>query len=140
MQIAKKEHPNKGRKFGRPFQPGHRPAQHGKGSKKVSLTGIIRSELERIPTMAEDGFDGKGKTNAYWIAHNLVNEARDGDKASMKDVLDRIEGRPAQVLSGPGGGPIETRQVISFGKADLAPALTALVECGAIQIGQVSKN
>jgi hypothetical protein len=54
---------------------------------------------------------------------------------AMRIILDRLEGRPAQIVSGPGGGPIKTQsELIVITKDDLKPALEALISCGAIQI------
>lgn len=121
---------------GRPFEKGHAYHAHTK-RRGISLTAMVRSELDRIPTIKEDGFDGKGKSNAYWIAYGYVTQARDGDRGMIRDILDRLEGKPVQILSGPGGGPIETKQEIKVITVDdLKPALDALLECGAVRVSR----
>jgi len=50
----------------------------------------------------------RDKTALNDIAERLIAMARDGDLAAIKELGDRLDGKPAQSheLSGPDGGPI----------------------------------
>jgi hypothetical protein len=45
------------------------------------------------------------------LADALLNKALEGDVAAIKEVGDRIEGKVAQAIEGPNGGPIQLQQV-----------------------------
>lgn len=131
---AKKPHHNAGKTWGKPFKKGHRPYKHDMKT-PISLLDELREELASIPTKEKDGFDGKGKSNAYWLIHNYVAEARDaGNIQAIRDILDRLEGKPATTIQGSGGGPIQIAQTIHdvIDEGGIQDAIGALVECGAI--------
>lgn len=50
----------------------------------------------------------RDKTALNDIAERLITMARDGDLAAIKELGDRLDGKPAQAheLSGPDGGPV----------------------------------
>lgn len=129
----RKLHHNKGKVWGRPFQKGHDAYSHNQKN-PISLLDLLKSELGRVPTKDVDGFDGKGKTNAWWLIHEYVMEARGlANITAIKDILDRLEGKPAQAITGAGGGPIELNQNIKvIEEKDVQGAISALVECGAM--------
>ena len=132
-----KQHPHAGKKFGKPFEPGHKPMNHRSPKQPISLMALLIDELNRIPTLEEDAFDGEGKTNAWWMIHYYVRDARDSNLAAAKDILDRILGKPTQTITGPGGGPLQVDQRVEvISQEDLLPALTALMECGAITLSE----
>ena len=80
-----------------------------------TITSHVKGELTRIPTMEEDGFDGKGKTNAWWIARNAVRDARNSDRSARQEVWERVEGKVTQPISGEGGQPIILKVVYDNG-------------------------
>jgi hypothetical protein len=59
-------------------------------------------EALRRALMAEDG----KKLRA--LAERLITRAEEGDIAALREIGDRIDGKPVQSISGPDGGPIET--------------------------------
>lgn len=130
---ARKQHHNKGKSFGTPFKKGHSAYSHTPKN-PISLLEILRSELNRIPTKEEDGFDGRGKSNAWWLIHEYVQEARGAANIqAIKDILDRLEGKPAQAITGAGGGPIQLNQNVNVvDEQGIRGAVEALVECGAM--------
>lgn len=84
IKKPKKEHPTRFKK-GNPGGPG-RP----KGT--FSLVGMIKDKLQ------EKG-KGKDKTYAEYFIDQLIKKAViDGDVAMMKDIIDRIDGKPKQAL------------------------------------------
>lgn len=134
VSVAKKPHPNAGKTgWGRQFEKGH--PYLGSKTKTISLTGHLKEELAKIPSDVEDP-DLIGLTNAEIIAKRYIEKARDGDNSAIKDIMDRLEGRPIQMIAGPGGGPIETKQTKAIEEGTLKAALKSLVDCGALKIGQ----
>lgn len=131
--AARKPHHNSGKRWGKPFQRGHRAYSHTPKS-PISLLDLLREELSRAPTKDTDGFDGKGKSNAWWLIHEYVQEARGAANIqAIKDILDRLEGKPAQAITGAGGGPIQLNQKINVvDEPSIQGAIEALVECGAM--------
>ena len=134
--YPKGHHPNS---KGTRFQPGQAANPSGRKKKEISLIALLKEELARIPTLEDDGFDGEGKSNGYWLVKKLIEGAREGDRKNISDILDRVEGKPVAVIAGPGGGPID-QQITIINKADLTPALSALVQCGAIHISGAQLN
>lgn len=90
-----------------------RPNRNGRLPAKVSLTSLTKRELARIPNIEEDGFDGKGLPNAYWIARKVVIEARVGDKYARTEVWERTEGKVTQPISGEDGEPVKVEIHVS---------------------------
>lgn len=88
-----------------------RPNRNGRLPAKLSLTSLTKLELARIPTMEEDGFEGKGQSNAWWIARNAVRDARKGDKSARQEIWERIEGKVSQPIETPADKPLEVRVI-----------------------------
>jgi len=68
----------------------------GRPAKGNSITEAINSELERVPTIELDGFDGKGRTFAQIIGLKTVQLAAQGDDRARNTVLERTEGKILQ--------------------------------------------
>jgi hypothetical protein len=88
----------------RPFQPGVSGNPGGR-PKKSPVTDEMRELLsKKVPG------DKEGRTYATIVALRLVNQAitGKGNVNAIRELLDRVEGKPVQSneLSGPGGGPI----------------------------------
>lgn len=41
------------------------------------------------------------------IAETLLNKAKEGDLNAIKELGDRLDGKPAQAITGADGGPVE---------------------------------
>lgn len=74
----------------------------------------------------------KNKTWGEALAIAALDMAVEKPEA-LRIVLDRLYGKPAVEISGPGGGPIET-VALELGKDDIALALQALHEAGALTL------
>ena len=48
----------------------------------------------------------KRKKALHHVAKSLINKAIDGDIAAIKEIGDRLDGKPAQAITGPQGEPI----------------------------------
>jgi len=83
-----------------------RPNRNGRLPAVLSLTSLTRRELARIPTIEEDGFDGKGKSKAWWLARNAVRDAMKGDRAARQEVWERIEGKVTIPIGGDSENPV----------------------------------
>ena len=102
----------------------------------ISLTALLRTELARVPLALPDGkVNREGLTNAHLVIKRVLDDALDGNTTMLRELLDRVEGKPNQTLSGPGGIPIEINQSVKvFGSEEIRPALESLIACGAVQI------
>ncbi|HEY8596441.1 MAG TPA: DUF5681 domain-containing protein [Devosiaceae bacterium] len=74
------------------FQPGNK---HGRGRPKSeeSFTSMLRIALK------EKGQDGRPRLRA--LAETLVRRAIDGDIQAIKEIADRLEGKPRQMAKAP---------------------------------------
>lgn len=64
--------------------------------------------------LMEDGPDKRRRLDA--IANKLIEKAEAGDIQAIKELGDRIDGRPMQAIehSGPDGGEIQTKNALSI--------------------------
>lgn len=61
------------------------------------------SETLRRALLADDG----KKLRA--LADRLIERAQEGDTSALKEIGDRLDGKPAQSITGADGGPIESK-------------------------------
>jgi len=52
------------------------------------------------------------------IANKLVEMGLDGDMQAIKEIGDRLDGRPAQEIMGEDGGPLQAAITVSFRNPD----------------------
>lgn len=45
------------------------------------------------------------------IAKKVVEKALDGDKDSWQEIGNRLDGKPAQAITGPDGGPVQFQKI-----------------------------
>lgn len=101
----------------------------------VSLVALIRQELTQIPDKALDGEENKERlTNAKLIVKRIIREAVDGNVSLARELIDRMDGRSVQAISGPGGSPIEIQQSVRLiSQSEISMALEALLLGGVMQ-------
>lgn len=86
---------------------------------KVPKHGVIkpfRAALVRALKIADN--DPEQLDN---LAQSLINQARAGDLMAIKEIADRLDGKPAQAHTGEDGGPMQLVVVTGVPRAD-APA------------------
>ena len=85
------------------------------GNQNAVKPQLFADALKRA-LLAEDG----KKLRA--LADKLIAKAEEGDVTALKEVADRMDGKPKQAteLSGPNGGPIEMRQAADLSDDQLA--------------------
>ena len=82
-----------------PFKPGESGNPNGRPKGAFSLVGILKEKLQEIP----DGMDGK--TYAQLLIQRAMSIAlKDGDVGMIRDMLDRVDGKPAQAVDLTSGG------------------------------------
>jgi len=54
------------------------------------------------------------------VVESLFKEAKEGDVQAIKEIGDRLDGKPAQAITGADGGPLEIMQVPWLKERDLA--------------------
>lgn len=80
-----------------------------KGSKPDK---IIRDALILELNRMTDGDDGEKIKKVNRIVHKLVDSAMDGKLDAIKEVFDRVEGRPAQAIIGDIDQPLHIQQIV----------------------------
>ncbi len=91
-----------------PFQKGQ------SGNPKGRTNGKLFGEALRIRLLEADGLE------LHKIAEKLIAKANEGDLMAIKEIADRVDGRPAQIIAGDADNPlalIGTIEIIA-GKAD----------------------
>lgn len=85
-------------------------AGKSKGSKpdKILRDALIL-ELNRMT----DDDDGKKVKKVSRIVHKLVESGIAGKVDAIKEIFDRVEGKPAQAITGPDGGPVQIQPVLN---------------------------
>lgn len=73
----------------------------GRKGEKIWADAVRRAVMRRMA-----GEAGKPKKLEH-LADRLVDAALGGDIQALKEVGDRLDGRPAQAVTGDGGGPVE---------------------------------
>ena len=81
----------------------------GKGQDKIWSDAVGRAVAEL--RVASEGKKGKKIKALFLLARKLVDRALDGDIAALKEIGDRMDGKPAQAVqhTGKDGGPISTK-------------------------------
>lgn len=101
----------------------------------TSIVGLLRQELANIPETGLDGEQNKERlTNAKLIVRRIVREALEGNVSLAREIIDRVDGRPVQAISGPVGKPIAVQQSVRLSPAEISVALEALLLAGVIQV------
>lgn len=96
------------------FQKGHRKSVGGRGRdaearrKEYDRKFLTRGLLHELERKSRDG-NGISVTNAQRVIRQLVRLAGRGDAKAIKEIFDRVEGRPIQgvELTGRDKKPIE---------------------------------
>ena len=124
-------HPNSRANLSKPGE-----THNHRGGPQISLLDLLRQELKKIPLKGLDGADNiKHLNNAQLICQRYMEKVVDGDAVMMRDLLDRIDGKSMQPISGPGGSPIEVVQTVRHITQDeLRPTLEALIGAGVVTI------
>lgn len=60
--------------------------------------------------------NGKATKKLNLIAARLVENAIGGETQAIREIFDRVDGKPAQAITGPNGGPIETYDAVALAK------------------------
>lgn len=92
-----KENKKRGR-----WKPGESGNVNGRPRKENCITSLLKAALETIP-------DGDTRTNAEIITDILIKYARAGEPWSIKEIMDRTEGRASQrvELAGDSEAPLQ---------------------------------
>lgn len=88
--------------------PAHIARENGKkGGRPKGILG--KSTLEAIA--AKEKLVAMYMENIVPITEALIAKAKEGDVAAIKELHDRVYGRPLQAISGPNEGPIQVTGV-----------------------------
>ena len=101
------------------FTKDHQPETRGCGEviaksngRRAVMTAALMKALHTESNETDE--NGKPRKQLNLIANKLVKLAAEGDTMAIKEVFDRTEGkaRQAMELSGPDGGPMETKWTV----------------------------
>lgn len=81
------------------------PAGNDNAARGSSFNGALRRQLAQAGTSRERLLE---------IAEQLIVKAEGGDIQAIREVADRLDGRPNQSVSGPDGGPIQAKVTVEF--------------------------
>lgn len=85
----------------KPFQKGNQASKgHGRPKGSKSLTSILKNALEK-PITLKNKQTGKveKKATTEWIVAVMIREALKGDHKHIREIWDRVEGKPLQMIS-----------------------------------------
>ena len=108
--MSEKQKKSKGN--GKPWQPGQSGNPKGRPKKDCSLTSLLKEELDKVPELK----DKSGATNTKTWRQLLVQAWLLGAMKKsdlLKELLDRVEGKVAQPISGDKDNPIAMSVQIS---------------------------
>lgn len=92
------------------FVPGQSGNPDGKPAGVLSLVRILREELEKEMTFTVGTGKNKKKVKeqtARVVIRRIIDKAvKDGNEKMLTLVMNYVDGKPTQPISGPGGGPI----------------------------------
>lgn len=99
----------------KPFRKGNCANPTGRPPKDVSLTSLLKKYIDEIPERV------KGKVNTKTWRELLVEAwligAYKGNTVFFKELLERLDGKVPQSLTGEGGGPISVTVTVSSERA-----------------------
>lgn len=67
---------------------------------------LLSDELRRVLSDI-DKTDGSDRKRLHRVVEKLVEKAEEGEIQAIREVFDRLEGKPAQAIVGDGDEPIE---------------------------------
>lgn len=85
----------------RPFQKGNKANPDGRPLKDCSLTSLVKSLIDTVPPGEKQGRTWRQLLALAWLAGAMKNPVL------MKELLDRLEGKVSQPVTGEGGGPVK---------------------------------
>jgi len=88
-----------------------------KGNQNARRAKECRDALKYVLDNFENSAIKKGQALRA-IGRKLVEMGLDGNLAAIKEIGDRIDGKPAQEIMGEDGGPLQAAITVSFKGAD----------------------
>jgi len=93
------------------FLPNNRANPKGRPPKDKSITNLMREMLDKPADKKFLSKEDYGKTWRQVVAKALLVKAIRGDSMAIRELLDRLEGKPVQLIGGETGGAITLRVV-----------------------------
>jgi hypothetical protein len=104
----------------------------GRPRKEHTLVSLLKEELEKAPKLTDKGGKKNTKTWAQLLAEALPAAAYKallkGDTRPYALILERVEGKVPQALTGQGGGPLKTEFVSDETMREIRDYAKRLVE------------
>jgi len=119
----------KKRPRGKPFEKGNKLG-HGRPTKEHSVTQALRELAPEILEITIGGKKNTTRTAVQLMALGMYLKAIQGDASMAREIIDRLEGKVAQPLSGVNGEPIQHSVTINV-VSEQAKELTTKILSGA---------
>jgi len=100
------------------FLPNNRANPKGRPPKDKSITNLMREMLDKPADKKFLSKEDYGKTWRQVVAKALLVKAIRGDSMAIRELLDRLEGKPTQSIVGGDGKPIILKVVYDDGNTD----------------------
>jgi hypothetical protein len=101
------------------FKKGVSGNPKGRPVKELSITQALRDYMHEIPQITVGGSKNTDKTWAQLVALGMLLKSVKGDASMAREIIDRLEGKVAQPVTGEGGGPVMIEYVKASGKVDI---------------------
>ena len=88
---------------GKPFKKGEVHNPHGRPRKELSITDALRTLMDEVPTIKIGSTVNTDKTWAQLVALGMLLKATKGDASMAREIIDRLEGKVAQPVTGADG-------------------------------------
>jgi len=96
----------------KPFQKGGNANPKGRPPKDVSLTSLLKIEIEKVPPGEKQNRTWRQLLVLAWLTGAMKNPAL------LKELLERLEGKVIQGIAGPDDGPIEIKVIYTQRRND----------------------
>ena len=121
QRFKRGRHPNSIANL-KPFQKGRTLNPHGRPPKDVSLTSLLKQEIEKIPPGEKHNRNWRQLLVLAWLTGAMKNPVL------FKELLDRLEGKVVQPVGGAAGGePVKVEITVS---SEIARTLTEEIARG----------
>ncbi len=105
-----------------PFEKGKSGNPGGRPKTKHWRDAIRRAVLD-----TEEPDPNSAVRNIDRLALALVEKALSGDVPAMKEIGDRLDGKPSQAITGEDGGPIETLELSNLSEPERKQRYAAII-------------
>ena len=113
ITLKKRGYSEKSRANLKPFKKGEVHNPKGRPVKEQSITEALRELAPQVLEITIGGKKNTTKTAVQLMALGMYLKAIKGDASMAREIIDRLEGKVAQPVTGAGGEPIALNIVVN---------------------------